>query len=641
MPVPTSSLIQNGSSSNQTSHWPMTLYHLNTAKNRATTENMLAKGIRDTKTVCSIVEANRFTLSKYAAARNVIINDQTALVVSNDLTIFGYERTQPNFITALIGRSNKAILILCVYLNPKLVSDLMPVLIQQLEKIKKFPFLCMGDFNCEHPFWSIKDKRNLSSDSLANFIKQHSLTIYNPEPNPDSFTFKRGNNFSWIDLIFGNVRTDNFLLSPDVIIDHKILSVDFALAQGFEDKLRQRQLRTVHRNLKYPQLKTNIDLSSCSQIDSTFKHIMIDHLSDSKIFRFRTNNSKTLRLRKRIKSMKRNNSSNHSNEINEMIKELKLQEREERQKIRKNSIIFVMRNLKNTKAIWQILNRIIKPVDTLSALLADDNLKMNELRGFIYLKPHFGLTSGAERNCLDEAELVALRALNFTKQSGYADDFSLRAWNIFWEKNKEKLIKIIAETFTLGYIPQTIKIFGAHLIPKPDGRFRMIRISNFMLQIYDKILSKRIQKVLPQVIIKNTQFAYQNNLNTLDLHVTLTNHWHPSKSLICADLEKAFDTVKIDFALDELSKVLCSSDIKMIRQFVHGRWLRTRINDTYKYRPDVFGVPQGSKVGPLLFICALNKVIRSLKMKSINIMAFADDVYVVAESKKCKKPTKH
>lgn len=60
-----------------------------------------------------------------------------------------------------------------------------------------------------------------------------------------------------------------------------------------------------------------------------------------------------------------------------------------------------------------------------------------------------------------------------------------------------------------------------------------------------------------------------------------------------------------------------------------GRKQRRKINTVYTSFPDVeYGVPQGSKLGPLFFIVYVNTFLRLCRGKSV---AFADDTVIICE----------
>ncbi|XP_025017615.1 uncharacterized protein LOC112539386 isoform X1 [Tetranychus urticae] len=633
-----STSVQNGLTCPQTSLWTLEFFHLNTHKSIDKTRFMISETLKAKQRVSSIVEASRYSSLTFIESPNIIVNDQSILVVSSDLKIVAYDTSNPNLIVALISKGKKAMIICCVYLNPNNVKKLMQVLLNTLSKYKHLPFICAGDVNCEHPLWSVKRHTTPSSKLLAEFIINNSLTIFNKPADDSNFTFKRGDCVSWLDLIFGNVDYWGFDLSDEPISDHKMLKVSVKLSDIFSQILINNHAyrkRSLDKNLTWKIVE---NFTTNYEIDKTFDSLLQLNKQSKRInLNSHTNNSRIRKLRKRIKSLNRNNKQNFSPEINEMIKDMKSREQELRKISKRNFISYIAQNPGDQKLIWSAMNKILKPTNTLTPLLAPNSSKIETLRPFAFKKPQHTYTSSIESNYLTEEEINKIENLRFNKQSGFADNFTLRDWQRLWELHKDKIIEMIKKTFELGYIPQSIKIYGAHLIPKPNGKFRVIRISNFLLRIYDTIIVDRIKAVLDKVIIKRTQFAYQKDLSIFDLHIILSESWDTSKTIICTDINQAFDKVKVECALDELRKHLSNSDIQLIRQFTYGRWLKTRIENDFKYKPDPDGVPQGSKSGPLLFICALNKIIRNVKQKNLQILAYADDLFILTKNNETER----
>jgi hypothetical protein len=95
--------------------------------------------------------------------------------------------------------------------------------------------------------------------------------------------------------------------------------------------------------------------------------------------------------------------------------------------------------------------------------------------------------------------------------------------------------------------------------------------------------------------------------------------------LFC-DLQKAFDCVNYDLLLSKM-KFYGITDVanRLMESYLRNRYQRVVINDYSSTWKEVrHGVPQGSVLGPLLFLIHINDLSKSISDKSIPIL-FADD----------------
>ena len=95
------------------------------------------------------------------------------------------------------------------------------------------------------------------------------------------------------------------------------------------------------------------------------------------------------------------------------------------------------------------------------------------------------------------------------------------------------------------------------------------------------------------------------------------------------DFSKAFDTIPHPLLLSSLENIgIRGNTLNLFKNYILNRTFRVKIDDQYSVLKDIsYGVPQGSKLGPLLFIIFTNSFLNAIKVGKV--YAYADDTAIV------------
>ena len=199
------------------------------------------------------------------------------------------------------------------------------------------------------------------------------------------------------------------------------------------------------------------------------------------------------------------------------------------------------------------------------------------------------------------------------------------------------LNKLYNKCLIQEFFPDVFKVSQVIPIPKTAapkelGDFRPISLLNIFAKIFKKILKDKIMEFIDNNnILSSNQYGFRAN-NSTELAVT-TIYDEFLENLdrklythaIFLDIKKAFDTIDHQILLEKLYHYGFRGKIWNIsKSCLENRKICTKINQkTSSLCKIAYGIPQGSVLGPFLFLLYVNDLPNASKFK---ITLFADDV---------------
>lgn len=231
------------------------------------------------------------------------------------------------------------------------------------------------------------------------------------------------------------------------------------------------------------------------------------------------------------------------------------------------------------------------------------------------------------------------------KNSAGEDGLTLKVLLDLPEAALTVLSNSINQSFENGLFPNSLK--SAKVIPIFKGgdhncpsNFRPISLLSCLSKVIENLVKKRMLSFLLKYnILINQQFGFQSGKNTSDATLSFfssllhdLNKGDACAAIFC-DLSKAFDCVNHRILLRKLSVYgFRGVALQWFNSYLSNRLQFVSLNGNVSQKMTISsGVPQGSVLGPILFLLYINDIIQ------LNISGkftlFADDTTILWRSK--------
>ncbi len=210
---------------------------------------------------------------------------------------------------------------------------------------------------------------------------------------------------------------------------------------------------------------------------------------------------------------------------------------------------------------------------------------------------------------------------------------------------------LINKSLQEGIMPDILKIAKVQPIYKSNGKhlitnYRPISILPTISKIFEKVVFKRTLFFMNHHnIIYQKQYGFRPNHSTVDAVIDLTQNIYNTYEEkehgigIFLDLSKAFDTLNHNLLLKKLEWYgIRGKALEWYTSYLNNRKLFIKYNNSESDFFDLhYGVPQGSILGPLLFILYINDLPCALKHS--RPILFADDTSLYLSHRSLKEVT--
>ena len=214
---------------------------------------------------------------------------------------------------------------------------------------------------------------------------------------------------------------------------------------------------------------------------------------------------------------------------------------------------------------------------------------------------------------------------------------------------KEVIAPWLTEIINIGYekntFPDSMKIANIKPIYKENNKelitnYRPISILPIISKIIERSSTDQLVNHLEtNNLISKCQHAYRRGHSTQTCLIEIVNELYRNidegefTGVAKLDLSKAYDSISHSLLLHKLAELgLSENSINFIKSYLSDRKQRTKFQNCISDIETIkSGIPQGSILGPILFVCFTNDLEKQFK-NQCKIVSYADDTILIVKA---------
>lgn len=609
--------------------------------------------------------------SCFSTTKNVYQNDGVVVYVKEDLKVQCYEPDieEANCLVSII---NDNIAIISIYRSPSYQSVIkfMNSLDTLLKSHNKYKHLILtGDININIAQNCCEERSTMYLELAAS----HGLLPAHTTPTREN---------SCLDHVVMRSRNESkTLIINNSVTDHSTICLCLDMKQTFSYVASTSKIN--YQGIEHDLSNTNFELvlqeTNCDKATNTFVNTVLQTIENNSSISFISKRKTPIKpwitpgmlrcMRNRDKMHKKLKSDpdnillsttyrRYRNICNNLLKRIKRQY--ERSQLENASRI-------NSKRIWQVINDItrFKPHKTVQkeilSLSEDPEEAVNMANNYF---AHVGenLAESIVTNCPSQLSAVESNKLHANNPNSFVlletnltevisivnslKNTCSSGWDKISSKITKQNIKILAGaiihicnlSINSGIFPSAFKQSIITPIYKSGPKqvtsnYRPISLLPTLSKILEKIINNQLITYMEKYqLLSPNQFGFRRGKSTTDAVEKLTDLIAESldrkeKCLsIFLDLRKAFDTIPLQLLLKKLEFEIGvrGPQLRLLESYLLHRYQRIRVGDLLSDSlPVRYGIPQGSILGPTLFL--VYNSLCNINLEDGDITSFADD----------------